>query len=92
MVTTTSMIAAAFIVWMVLVVLTVRWFRSKARFAAAQWCLWLGFWLAYAAFQFGWVPSDLVTAPAIIVFLIYFFIQGMRIQAAARAANSAETR
>jgi hypothetical protein len=82
------MITAIFVLWMGLVVLTVRWFRSKVRFAAAQWCLWLGFWLAYAAFQFGWVPSDLITAPAIIVFFIYFFIQGMRIAAAARESKS----
>lgn len=82
------MIAATFIVWIALVVLAVRWLRSKTRLVAARWCLWLGFFLAYAAFQIGWVPSDLITAPAIVAFFVYFVIQGMRIEAAAREPKS----
>lgn len=83
------MISATFIVWIALVVLAVRCLRSKTRLTAARWSLWLGFFLAYAAFHNGWVPSDRITFPAVIGFFIYLVIQDMRIQAAARASKSA---
>jgi len=83
------MIAATFIVWIALVALTVRWLRSKTRFWAARWCLWLGFFLAYVAFRIGWVPSDPITFPAVIGFFIYLVIQDVRIQVAARESRSA---
>lgn len=83
------MIAATYILWIALVVLTVRWLRIKTRLAAARWCLWLGFFLAYAAFRIGWVPSDLITFPAVIGFFIYLVIQDLRIQTAARESKSA---
>jgi hypothetical protein len=83
------MIAATFIVWIALVVLTVRWLRRRTRFSTARWCLWLGFFLAYAAFQIGWVPSDPITFPAVIGFFIYLVIQDMRIQTAVRESKSA---
>ena len=82
------MIAATFIVWIALVVLTVRWLRSKTRLSAARWCLWLGFFLAYTAFHVGWVPSDPITFPAVIAFFIYLVIQDMRVQTAARTSKS----
>jgi hypothetical protein len=83
------MIAATFIVWIALVVLTVRWLRSKTRFSAARLCLWSGFFLAYSAFHIGLVPSDPITFPAVIGFFIYLVIQDMRIQTAARESKSA---
>ena len=83
------MVAATFIAWIALVVLTVCWLRSKTRFSAARWCLWLGFFLAYAAFQSDWVPSDPITFPAVIVFFIYLVIQDLRIQTAARESKFA---
>jgi hypothetical protein len=83
------MIAATFILWIALVVLMVRWLRIKTRLSAARWCLWLGFFLAYVAFQIGWVPSDPITFPAVIGIFIYLVIQDLRIQAAARESKSA---
>lgn len=83
------MIAATFVLWIVLVAVAVRWLRTKARLSAARWCLWVGFSLAYVAFHIGWVPSDPVTFPAVIGFFIYLVIQDMRIQTAARDSKSA---
>ena len=83
------MITVAFIAWLALIALVARWLRSKSRFSAARWCLWSGFFLAYAAFHFGWVPSNLFTFPTVIVFFIYLVIQEMRIQTAVRDSKSA---
>ena len=83
------MIAATFILWIVLVALAVRRLRTKALLSAARWCLWGGFFLAYVAFHIGWVPSDPITFPATIGFFIYLVIQDIRIQTTARDSKSA---
>lgn len=82
------MLTVAFTAWFALVALSVRWFRIRARFSAARWCLWSGFFLGYAAFWAGAAPRNLISFTAIFGCLVYVIIQDMRIQAAAKVAKS----
>jgi uncharacterized membrane protein YdcZ (DUF606 family) len=73
------MLSLSFVGILMLVALVVQRQRQRTRPRSARVWLWCGLFVACVLFG-RFVPSDLITAPAFVIFVIWALIQSIRIE------------